>query len=140
MPSPNLKGYPKETVIAEKFHVMINRGLINSRMKDFYDIWLLSNQFDFDSHNLNKAIQGTFKKRKTTIPESITVFEKEFTENKDKNTQWKAMIKNLHLEHAPAELKDVMERIKIFLVPFVDKQNELKKIIWKAPGPWKKQN
>ena len=57
MPAPKLKGYARETVIAEKFHVMVNRGLLNSRMKDFYDIWLLSNHFDFNQKELKDAIR-----------------------------------------------------------------------------------
>jgi hypothetical protein len=47
-PAPRLKGYPRETAIAEKFEAMVKLGTLNSRMKDFYDIWLLSRQFDFD--------------------------------------------------------------------------------------------
>ena len=51
-PAPRLKGYPRETAIAEKFEAMVKLGALNSRMKDFYDIWLLSRQFDFDGPTL----------------------------------------------------------------------------------------
>jgi hypothetical protein len=63
-----LKGYPKESVISEKFHAMIYLGEINSRWKDYYDIWLISETFEFDSQSLQRAIEATFKKRKTDIP------------------------------------------------------------------------
>ena len=55
-PEPTLRVYPRETVIAEKFQAMVHLGTINSRMKDFYDIWLLSRQFDFDGLCLVEAI------------------------------------------------------------------------------------
>ena len=56
MPAPRLKGYPRETAIAEKFEAMVKLGTLNSRMKDFYDIWLLSRQFDFDGPTLGEAV------------------------------------------------------------------------------------
>ena len=61
--APRLQVYPREVVIAEKFHAMVEMGLINSRMKDFFDIWYLSKTFSFETERLSKAIQGTFKNR-----------------------------------------------------------------------------
>ena len=58
LPAPRLKGYCRETVIAEKFQAMVKLGLANSRMKDFYDIWLLSQQFDFDGAILSTQSRG----------------------------------------------------------------------------------
>ena len=58
--TPRLKGYPKETVIAEKFEAMIKLGQLNSRMKDFYDIQVLLRQFGFDGEVLRLAIKRTF--------------------------------------------------------------------------------
>ena len=67
-PEPLLRGYPPETVIAEKLQAMVYLGEINSRMRDFYDIWLLSRQCDFDGVTLQKAIIATFQKRATCHP------------------------------------------------------------------------
>jgi Nucleotidyl transferase AbiEii toxin, Type IV TA system len=67
MPAPRMPLYPPETVIAEKLQAMVYLGEINSRMKDFYDIWLLSRRFDFDGAILQKAIVATFQNRKTPI-------------------------------------------------------------------------
>jgi hypothetical protein len=64
-PAPILRAYPRETSIAEKFEAIVNLGLANSRMKDYYDIWLLSQQFDFDGANLMRAIEATFRRRRT---------------------------------------------------------------------------
>ncbi|MCK5215256.1 MAG: nucleotidyl transferase AbiEii/AbiGii toxin family protein [Candidatus Omnitrophica bacterium] len=65
---PHLNGYPQESVISEKFEAMIKLGLLNSRMKDYYDIRLMMRQFEFKGANLIEAIRKTFKHRKTDIP------------------------------------------------------------------------
>ena len=65
--APHLLGYPRETVVAEKFAAMTKFGLLNSRMKDFYDLWLLARQFDFDGPTLASAIRRTFTNRKTAV-------------------------------------------------------------------------
>jgi hypothetical protein len=67
MPAPRLKGYTRETVVAEKFEAMVKLGTLNSRMKDFYDIWLLSRRFSFDGPMLARAVAATFANRKTII-------------------------------------------------------------------------
>ncbi len=64
LPAPKLLSYSKETTIAEKL-AMVKLGELNSRMKDFYDIWLLSRQFQFNGLDLQKAISGTFPQRGT---------------------------------------------------------------------------
>ncbi len=66
-PAPRLYGYSKESTIAEKFRAMVTFGNLNSRMKDFYDIWMLCNQFDFRGKILAEAIEKTFANRKTPI-------------------------------------------------------------------------
>lgn len=63
LPAPRLAIYPKETVVAEKFQAMVKLGMANSRMKDFYDVWTLSREFDFDGGVLSTALQATFKRR-----------------------------------------------------------------------------
>ena len=67
-PAPRLRAYGPETVIAEKFQTMVVLGRANSRMKDFYDIWLLSRTFEFKDDKLARAISATFARRKTDIP------------------------------------------------------------------------
>ena len=65
LPAPHLLAYSRETAIAEKFEAMVKLGELNSRMKDFFDIWLLSRSFDFDGPRLCEAIEKTFKRRGT---------------------------------------------------------------------------
>ena len=69
MPAPTLKAYPRETVVAEKFQAMVMLGIANSRMKDFYDLWTLARQFEFDGQVLSEAIRATFDRRQTPLPE-----------------------------------------------------------------------
>jgi hypothetical protein len=64
-PAPRLRAYPYETVIAEKFQAMVVLGRANTRMKDFYDIWLLAQSYAFDGDRLARAIAATFARRKT---------------------------------------------------------------------------
>jgi predicted nucleotidyltransferase component of viral defense system len=71
MPSPHLIAYPLETIIAEKLEAMVSLSEFNSRIKDFYDVWILSKQFDFDGHIVMTAIKNTFEHRKTEIPSEL---------------------------------------------------------------------
>lgn len=71
MPAPTLRAYPKETVIAEKFHAMVTLGMANSRMKDFFDLWILCRDFPFSGKALTQAIRATFQRRKTELPIEI---------------------------------------------------------------------
>lgn len=140
MPAPALKGYPKESVIAEKYHVLMNLGIINTRMKDFYDIWLLANQFDFDSDTLEKSIVKTFEHRNTAIssPEALLL---KIASNADKNAQWRAFVRKSGLSSAPEEISDVVCVLKNFLAPITAHILAAQKTtkIWKAPGPWKQK-
>ncbi|MEE8210918.1 MAG: nucleotidyl transferase AbiEii/AbiGii toxin family protein [Acidiferrobacterales bacterium] len=69
-PAPQLRGYSRESAVAEKLEAMVKLGVLNSRMKDFYDIWFLARQFDFDGRILTKAILKTFATRGTTLQRS----------------------------------------------------------------------
>ena len=71
MPSPHLRAYPPETIIAEKFHAMVVLGRANSRMKDYYDVWMLVSAFEIDREQLRRAIAPTFARRGTRIPAEV---------------------------------------------------------------------
>lgn len=68
LPAPELRSYPPETVVAEKLQAMIYLAFSNSRMKDFYDLWILANRFEFKGPVLQESISRTFEHRKTDIP------------------------------------------------------------------------
>lgn len=138
LPAPKLNGYPPETVVAEKFEAMIKLGMINTRMKDFYDLWLLSRQFDFDGETLSAAIRTTFVRRGTALAVTPTAFTAAFHE--EKQPQWRAFLSRTGLTGAPEELKDAIAPIKEFLVPITDAAlaNRIFSTRWRAPGPWAK--
>lgn len=88
-PPPKLKGYTMETTIAEKYQAMVKLDILNSRMKDFHDIWTLSHTFDFDGKVLAKAIEKTFKNRKTDLKNDPAIFDLSFGKDVGKQAQWK---------------------------------------------------
>ncbi len=135
-PSPLVMGYKKETAIAEKMHAMIQLGILNSRMKDFYDIWLLSREFDFDGSRLAQAIQGTFRKRELDIDEDITAFSRKFID--EKLPQWASFSKKLKWTNSPESFEEIIVQVKKFLSPFIAmlRTSVQPPYKWVAPGPW----
>jgi predicted nucleotidyltransferase component of viral defense system len=90
LPAPHLLVYPRETVIAEKFQAMVLLGRANSRMKDFYDIWILSKSYTFDDDRLPRAIAATFARRKTAVPTEIPdALTAAFASDPNKQQQWR---------------------------------------------------
>lgn len=116
-PVPRLLCYSRESVIAEKFEAMLKLGLLNSRMKDFFDIWFLSRQFDFDGTDLAKAIRLTLEHRGTVLPEIIVAFTREFVDVKQ--VQWAAFHKRLAQDYVPADFGEVVISVAAFLEPIV---------------------
>jgi hypothetical protein len=95
-PAPRLRVYPRETVVAEKADAMVQLGLANSRMKDFYDLVVLSRLFEFDGRLLARAIRATFERRKTPLPLGLpTALTSEFADDPVKNTQWTAFVRSV---------------------------------------------
>ena len=135
-PPPRLLGYSKESVIAEKFEAMLQLGELNSRMKDFYDIWLLSRLFDFDGARLAEAIRRTLERRKTPLPEDIVAFSPAFAA--EKQAQWSAFHKRLSDSSAPPDFTQVVQAIDGFLSPVATALHAGRRIRsrWSAPGPW----
>jgi predicted nucleotidyltransferase component of viral defense system len=96
MPSPHLRAYPVETVIAEKFHAMVVLGQANSRMKDYYDVWMLRSTFELEPERLRQAIAATFARRNTPIPAEVPVgLSDAFGNDPGKRRQWEALTRNL---------------------------------------------
>lgn len=140
LPKPRLKGYAPETVVSEKFEAMVQLGLLNSRMKDFYDIWLMMRQFDFEGPELAKALKRTFDHRKTSFPQGKQLFAEEiYDENSDRQMLWKTFLKKGNIKHAPDKLSIIAKDIEEFLRKPLEAINrgEDFKGWWKAPGPWK---
>lgn len=116
LPRPRLRSYPRETVIAEKFHAMVLLGRANSRMKDLYDIWVLSRAYEFEGDSLARAIAATFERRKTAIPaEAPDALTRAFAEDPAKQKQWDAFVASI--EAQPGSLAEVIDALSTFLAP-----------------------
>jgi predicted nucleotidyltransferase component of viral defense system len=116
LPAPRLRAYARETVIAEKFQAMVALGRANSQMKDFYDIWLLSQSFPFDDDRLARAIAATFERRETEIPTELPdALTRAFAKDERKQRQWNAFLENVALD--PGSLADVTEGVAGFIMP-----------------------
>ncbi len=137
-PVPRLQMYPKETVVAEKFEAMVYLGTLNSRFKDFFDIWLLSRRFDFDGVDLAVAIKKTFEHRSTELSTNPVALTPAFTATENTQKQWTAFIKRSSLDDAPATFDEIREPRRQFLLPIVTAlvDGDEFSARWSAPGPW----
>lgn len=138
LPAPHLNGYPRETVVAEKFEAMVKLGLVNSRMKDFYDLWVLARRFDFDGRTLVTAIERTFAHRNTAVAPLPIALTPAFADDPAKRSQWKGFVRRTRLDDAPGELAAVTGELRAFLVPVAEMvaAGTPFERSWKAPGPW----
>ena len=116
-PAPQIYGYPRETITAEKFQAMIVLGMANSRMKDFYDLCMMFEEFEFDGLTMQDALQRTFQNRDTELPmETHVIFLPEFAENK--TAQWNAFTRKVKRQDY-ADMKQVINTIKEFFGPIL---------------------
>jgi hypothetical protein len=137
LPAPHLSGYPRETVVAEKFEAMVKLGLVNSRMKDFYDLWLLARQFDFDGPTLAAAVARTFAHRQTPVAPLPLALTPGFAADPAKRAQWKGFVRRTRLDDVPVELATVTSELVPFLVPIAEAVAAGARLDrkWQAPGP-----
>lgn len=133
IPSPNLRMYPAEAVVAEKVHAMDVLDIRNSRMKDFYDVWHLAKTREFELVGLRDAFRATFERRQTALPTEVPfALTETFLRNELKIEQWGAFVKRLHLDGVP-ELAEVGAVIARFVEPVL--QADQLRPIWPAGGP-----
>lgn len=115
MDGPEIESYPIETVIAEKLEAIIALSLLTSRMKDFYDLYIISRTFTLGFEDVSKAVRQTFARRKTALPtDTPAVFTEHFSLDSAKQMQWKAFVRKLRNAHSSIELPDVVDRISEF--------------------------
>ena len=139
-PPPILRLYPKETVVAEKTEAMVQLGLVNSRMKDYYDIWVLMQGFEFDGELLKSALVATFARRKTTLPSDVPPgLSDTFGGDRQKQVQWNAFIRRTYAK-MPGEpdLKTIVGLLRDFLMPLLlaAQQPQTFSQKWPKGGPW----
>lgn len=128
-PAPVLRTYPRETVVAEKLHAMVDLGMANSRMKDFFDLLFLAQHFDFEGRLLVSATRATFERRRTALPNDIPpALSPVFFTDAGKQTQWRAFLRRTGLVSSGGDLSEVVERLAVFLLPVLEAA--------KLPGSW----
>lgn len=121
-PAPLLLCYSLESAISEKLDAMIKHGEFNSRMKDFYDVWQLSRQHEFDGLMLSEAIKRMFLNRDVALPDTVVSFTNEFAV--DKQPLWAAFRKRMGLEYIPADFCIVVQDVSDFLQPVLVSLNK----------------
>ena len=141
LPVPRIRVYPRVATIAEKFEAMVHLGRQNSRMKDFHDVWALSEEFDFDGSSLRRAIERTFGRRSTPWASEIPVpLTPDFYADPDPQARWQAYRRAGAARILPPEPFDqIGRRVQDFLGPVrasivADEAFEAR---WAAGGPWR---
>jgi predicted nucleotidyltransferase component of viral defense system len=138
-PGPKLLAYTKETVVAEKFQAVVMLGMLNSRMKDFYDLAVMAERFSFEGPVLCRAIQATFARRKTEVPGSTPPgLSAAFAGDATKQRQWRGFLDKGRLQGPPGELGSVLSLVRGFLMPPAEAVAASKEFefVWRPQGPW----
>ncbi|HVY32287.1 MAG TPA: nucleotidyl transferase AbiEii/AbiGii toxin family protein [Polyangiaceae bacterium] len=138
-PGPVIRAYAKETVVAEKLHAMVDLGMANTRMKDFFDLWFLCREFAFDGAQLVAAIRSTFERRQTPIPAALPLaLTNSFALDTTKGVQWSAFLARSRVVDTALSLLEVVNVVAAFLAPVLDaaagKLSNTRS--WKPGGPW----
>lgn len=140
-PAPRLLTYPAETVVAEKFQAIVALGIANSRMKDYFDLWVMASRHEFDGPVLTRALKNTFERRHTDLPDGTPVgLREEFATDGQKKAQWQAFLRRISADtktNSPT-LMDVCARLDLFLgVPArAAREGRTLKASWPPGGPW----
>lgn len=118
MPAPHLRVYPRYTVVAEKLEALTSLGMLNSRMKDYFDLWVLVKYSEFDLQILIRAVAATFDRRQTKIPVGVPIgLSDEFANDQLKEKQWNAFLRKNSI--APKPLSEVVTDLRDFLMPIL---------------------
>lgn len=135
-PSPRLRGYRPETVVAEKCEAMVVLGLANSRLKDYYDLWRLASTFDFEGPVLALAIRAVFERRQTAIPEGVTAGLTD-AYSKQWGAQWLGVLNRFGVDD-PLSLMETLDLLRRFLLPVFESLavGEELKHTWTPSGGW----
>jgi hypothetical protein len=136
-PTAHLRAYPPETVVAEKFQAMVALGMLNTRLKDFYDIWAIAGSFAFDGAVLSRAIQATFDRRQTPLPaETPSALTPQFAD--EKQGQWTGFLRRTEIALAPEPFTAIQAQIAALVMPLVRRLAEGGSFDgeWPSGGPW----
>ena len=118
-PAPTLSGYSRETVVAEKLQALVQLRMLNTRMKDYFDLWLLTRQPELSREVLVEAIKRTFANRGMELDLDPIGLSSAFGNDPAKQMQWSAFVKRSRLTEAPAKLSEVVEELRLFFAPIL---------------------
>ncbi len=137
-PVPHLYAYNRETVIAEKFEAMIKLGELNSRMKDFFDVWTLANSAPFAGPELVATVSATFIRRGTAMDMSSPCFTEDFARQDAKAAQWRAFVRRGDLTECPSSFPEIWQAVMLFLRPVAEaiQRDHPFELDWPPGGPW----
>src|SRR6266704_6603277 len=116
-PAPMLQAYPRETFIAEKFEALTKLGLLNSRMKDYYDLAILSRMYPFEGEHLIEAIVATFQHRGTRIEAEPIGLTNAFYADPARAVQWRAFVRRSRFTQEPGDLEKLVAEVRRFVFP-----------------------
>ena len=141
-PVPRLKASAQETMIAEKFHAIVGLGMRNSRMKDYFDIYYLSREFNFIGKELCQAFKATFERQTTALPQQAPIgLSREFSLDSIKEIQWKSFLVQKNVSGFEKKFEQVVAAVREFLMP--PSSASAKRLdfdeSWSAGGPWRKK-
>lgn len=125
MEAPRVNAYSLETLIAEKLEAIVHNGYLNSRYKDFYDIYVLSTNYEFSYEGLRNAVIQTFENRKTQMTMDAAAFSEEFLNDPMHQTRWKAFLKKKKAL-IQISMSDAMDWIKAFVCPLLEGMEKTK--------------
>jgi predicted nucleotidyltransferase component of viral defense system len=143
MEAPLIRAYPRESAVAEKFHAMVVLDIRNSRMKDFYDVWLIASTWTFEMASLRSAILASFERRGSPIPETVPFALTEgFLNDPQKNLQWNAFVSRLNPGDKAPSLEEVGAVLRSFLLPCLSGKSptKAKSRLWTPTLNWSKES
>ena len=135
---PLILVYPWPSVVAEKLEAAVSLGVTNSRMKDFYDLWVIGNSHAFSLIEVVQAVQATFQRRRSPIPSQLpAVFTADFLGESAREAQWRAFLGRSRLEDAP-DVVGLAASLQAFLIPIIDgaTSDQFEPMFWSPRGPW----
>ncbi|MGB9004600.1 MAG: nucleotidyl transferase AbiEii/AbiGii toxin family protein [Candidatus Aminicenantales bacterium] len=139
LPKPRIKIYSKESVIAEKYQTVVFFGMINSRLKDYFDLFEMSQNFGFEGSTLSKAVEATFKARRTQLPAALPLgLSKEFYNSAENQRRWRAFLERIGRASSAPSLERVVKALRRFLTPLAAALIDQKpfNLKWPAGGLW----
>lgn len=136
-PPPLLRAYPKETVVAEKLEALTVLGMLNSRIKDYYDLAMLARLYSFEGALLLRAIHSTFRHRGTAVEANPVGLTEAFSSDPARAVQWRAFVRRSRLDPG-WELEKIVEQVRLFASEPLAAVAEDRRFDfnWQPGGPW----